>query len=98
MLQTTIEEQPPQHPSLEADPEQLRQALLNLTLNAIEAAGPNGWIRIECKASDPRFVRLQVLDSGPGVPSSIVDRLFEPFTTTKPEGVGLGLTVAKQIV
>lgn len=82
---------------LNADAEQLRQALLNLVLNAIEAAGPGGWVRLECDTSNPIVIHLRIRDSGPGVPRSLSDRLFEPFTTSKPEGVGLGLTVARQI-
>lgn len=81
----------------DVDPEQLRQSLLNLVLNSLEAAGPEGWVRIECDASSGSVLRLRVIDSGPGVPPDIVERLFEPFTTTKPEGVGLGLTVSRQI-
>jgi signal transduction histidine kinase len=73
-----------------ADPEQLRQLLLNLTLNGIEAAGPGGWVRIHCTA-DTRQCRIEVSDSGAGPPDNVVERLFESFVTSKPEGVGLGL-------
>ncbi len=83
-------------PRFLADVDQLRQLLLNLVLNAIEAAGPNGWVRIEC-AGDRDYVVLRVLDSGPGPPAALEDRLFEPFATGKPEGVGLGLAVARKI-
>jgi signal transduction histidine kinase len=81
----------------EIDAEQLRQALLNLVLNALEAAGPKGSVRIECDCSQPTAFRIRVFDSGQGVSAAIADRLFEPFTTSRPEGVGLGLTVARQI-
>lgn len=84
--------------TVDADPEQLRQALLNLVLNAIEACGPDGWVRVECDAQFGNIVCLRVLDSGPGVTSIVADHLFEPFTTSKSEGVGLGLTVARQII
>ncbi|MFN0019794.1 MAG: sensor histidine kinase [Pirellulaceae bacterium] len=83
---------------LSADAKQLSQLLLNLLLNGIEAAGPGGWVRIETgvrKEGRQAFVRM--LDSGPGVPAEIADKLFEPFATSKPEGVGLGLAVARQI-
>jgi signal transduction histidine kinase len=79
-----------------ADAAQLRQLLLNLVLNAIEAAGPGGWVRIEAERS-PRALRLRVIDSGPGPRADLAERLFEPFATGKPEGIGLGLTVARQI-
>jgi signal transduction histidine kinase len=81
---------------LYADPDQLRQMLMNLILNASDAAGPNGWVRIE-SAVEPGQVLLRVIDNGPGPPADIADRLFEPFTTSKPEGVGLGLPVIQQI-
>lgn len=81
-----------------ADAKQLGQLLLNLLLNAIEAAGPGGWVRIETGVRDDRrqaYVRM--LDSGIGVPAEVADKLFEPFATSKPEGIGLGLAVARQI-
>jgi signal transduction histidine kinase len=80
-----------------ADAEQLRQLLVNLVLNAIEAASPHGWVRVECD-DQPDAVVLRVLDSGSGPAPEVVDRLFEPFVTGKREGIGLGLTVARQIV
>jgi len=77
-----------------ADAQQIRQLLMNLVLNGVEAAGPGGWVRIEL-ARCAGATTLRVLDSGPGPPS--LERLFEPFATGKPEGIGLGLTVARQI-
>lgn len=79
-----------------ADAGQLRQMLLNLVLNAVEAAGPRGWVRIDL-GCDAMQVTLRVCDSGPGPEPELVDRLFETFTTGKPEGVGLGLAVARQV-
>ncbi len=106
-LQKDFSSDQPQQFVIDADPEQLRQGLLNLVLNAIDAAGPEGWVRIEgtsrgravCAESEAVSccVRLRVFDSGRGVRAEIADRLFEPFTTGKTEGVGLGLTVSRQI-
>jgi len=84
-------------PALWADTSQLRQLLLNLLLNALEAAGPGGWVRIEL-STRPSEVLLRIVDSGPGVDAAIRDHLFEPFATTKPEGLGLGLSVVRQVV
>ena len=81
---------------IQADAEQLRHALLNLLLNAIEAAGPGGRVTVELSAADDRYL-IRVRDSGKGVPPELLDKLFEAFTTSKPEGVGLGLTVGRQI-
>lgn len=83
---------------LSADAKQLGQLLLNLLLNGIEAAGPGGWVRIETGVrEDERQAFVRLLDSGPGPPAEIEAKLFEPFATSKPEGVGLGLAVARQI-
>ena len=70
--------------------------LLNLLLNAVDAAGPNGRVRVVLR-SDERQLELRIYDTGPGPPQEIARRLFEPFATGKPEGIGLGLTVARQI-
>ena len=95
---------------LNADAGQLRQLLINLVLNAADAAGPGGKVKVEIDRSrhTPCVVAftdshvgdnliLRVIDSGPGPPAQILPRLFEPFATSKPEGVGLGLAVAQQI-
>ena len=80
-----------------ADAEQLRQLLLNLVLNAIDAVGSNGWVRVELASHPTQSIRIRVLDSGPGPPPEIAAKLFEPFVTGKPEGIGLGLAVSRQI-
>jgi signal transduction histidine kinase len=78
--------------ALEGDAGQLGEMIVNLLGNAIDAAGPGG--RVEVRAGN---LFLEVLDSGPGPPAELADRLFEPFVTGKPEGVGLGLAVAQQV-
>jgi len=83
--------------ALSADADQLRQLLLNLVLNAVEAAGPGGWVRVETPAPTST-ITLRVSDSGPGVAPEVAERLFEPFVTGRPEGIGLGLAVVRQIV
>jgi signal transduction histidine kinase len=76
---------------------QLRQLLLNLLVNAVEASAGGAEVRLTLRA-DAASVRLCVEDEGPGVPPEVEHRIFDPFVTTKPEGVGLGLSVAQQIV
>ncbi len=93
---------PPSEPfTLSGDAGQLQQLLLNLLGNAIDAAGPNGWVSVEMGAepqpSGSVAVVLDICDSGPGVTKDVAERLFEPFVTGKPEGVGLGLAVARQV-
>lgn len=82
--------------------EALRQVLVNLILNAIEAASreSNGLPRVivELQKRDMARAVLQVKDSGPGPAESVRDQLFQPFVSEKPEGAGLGLFVAHRIV
>jgi signal transduction histidine kinase len=76
--------------------EPLRAALVNLALNAIDAAGPGGWVRLGAAAVDGG-ISLAVEDSGAGPPAELAATLHEPFVTGKPEGVGLGLAVASAV-
>jgi signal transduction histidine kinase len=83
------------------DPGRLGQLILNVLGNAVEAAGPGGTVQVALAeetrlAPHAPIVVLEVLDSGPGPAPEVADRLFEPFVTGKPEGVGLGLAVAQQ--
>lgn len=77
------------------DVDVVRAALLNLSLNAIEAAGPAGRVELRVTEEQP-WVQLDVCDDGPGVASDVAESLFDPFVTTKLEGVGLGLALAQQ--
>ncbi len=79
-----------------ADAEMLRTALLNLALNACQAAGADG-VDIELSASDG-VGRIAVRDRGPGIPAAVRAHLFEPFVTTRPEGTGLGLSIVKKMI
>ena len=74
----------------------LRAALVNLALNGIDAAGRGGRVRLSASVLDNR-VELVVEDTGQGPPAAIRDTISEPFVTGKPEGIGLGLSVAKAV-
>jgi signal transduction histidine kinase len=76
------------------DADSIRAAILNLVTNAIEAAGPHGEVTISVSESDGDTV-VAVADTGPGPPPATEGALFEPFITSKQEGVGLGLTLAQ---
>jgi signal transduction histidine kinase len=80
-----------------ADSGQLRQVMANLMANAVEAIGQSGRIRVEAHRGG-EFDEILVRDDGPGVPSDLRQRVFEPLITTKAKGTGLGLPICRQIV
>jgi signal transduction histidine kinase len=75
----------------------LRQILLNLALNAIEAAPEGGHVRIAA-AQRGGSVEIAIEDDGPGVPDALRARVFEPFFSTKSKPGGLGLAITKRLV
>jgi signal transduction histidine kinase len=89
---------PPESLTISADPEQFSHIIVNLLTNALDAAGPGGWVEIKVGWSPQKRVFLEIIDSGPGPNPEIADRLFEPFVSGKSEGMGLGLALAKQII
>ena len=86
-------------PDVEADPGQLRQALVNLVENAVQATSPRGEVRIVGAVAPgaAAAVVLAVEDDGPGVDEAVRRRLFEPLVTTKARGIGLGLALVKRV-
>jgi len=78
------------------DTEQIRRALDNLLLNAIEAAPPHSAILVSAQLNGDTLI-LGVHDEGAGPPSEIREHLFEPFVTGRPEGTGLGLSLVREI-
>jgi signal transduction histidine kinase len=79
------------------DPERIHRALANLVVNAIQAAGERGWVRVAVQ-SDDDGVEIEVTDSGPGIPADHLPRIFNPFFTTKSSGTGLGLAICHRII
>jgi signal transduction histidine kinase len=79
-----------------ADLAGLRAAVLNLTMNAVEAAGPGGEVSLGASAEHGE-VTIDVCDTGPGPAPEVAETLLEPFVTSKPEGVGLGLALAQRV-
>lgn len=80
-----------------ADPDQIRQVVLNLVLNAMQAIGQKGRVIVTTHQDGVWFV-LEVRDTGPGISPKILSKLFQPFTTTKTDGNGLGLSVVHSII
>jgi signal transduction histidine kinase len=85
-----------QSATVDADEASLRAAVLNLVLNAIEAAGVGGSVSIDLLEKEQEET-ITVSDSGPGPPAMLSETMFEAFVTGKPEGVGLGLALARQV-
>jgi PAS domain S-box-containing protein len=86
-------------PWLSVAPDQIKQVFLNLVLNAVEAMPDGGRLTIRALCTDePEGVRITLRDTGPGIPPEVFPRLFEPFYTTKEQGLGLGLYVTYGIV
>lgn len=86
-------------PSVRADESQLFQVLVNLLLNSLQATGEGGTVHIVVGAgTDENVLQLRVEDNGPGIPESEMEKLFDPFYTTRDEGTGLGLSVVYAII
>jgi signal transduction histidine kinase len=96
---------------IQGDPHQLRQIFTNLLTNAFEAMnGSSGMVEIMATAIDGEdepmpgaehlgpTILITISDNGPGIPPEVVDRIFSPFFTTKPQGSGLGLAIVRKIV
>jgi signal transduction histidine kinase/ActR/RegA family two-component response regulator len=86
-----------------ADRQRLKQVLLNLLSNAVKYNRDGGQVAISCRQEAPGRLRLQVADTGPGIPAAMMDRLFEPFERLGAEerhveGTGLGLALSRQLV
>jgi C4-dicarboxylate-specific signal transduction histidine kinase len=89
-------------PAVKADRTQLQQVILNLILNAVQAMSESGQdvreLQISTEANQPDGVTVSVRDSGPGMRPENLDRLFDPFYTTKSAGMGMGLAICRSIV
>jgi signal transduction histidine kinase len=84
-------------PFLEADPNQLKQVLVNLIKNALEATEVDGQILLSTGFQDGQ-AWLAVRDTGKGMPPEVLENIFHPFFTTKDKGTGLGLAVIHKII
>lgn len=91
---------PPTLPQVQGDRRQLRQVLLNILVNALDAIPSPGHIHITVRQESPGIVAVAIQDDGPGIPPTILPYIFDPFFTTKPagRGTGLGLAVSQGIV
>jgi two-component system sensor histidine kinase HydH len=87
----------PRLPQVEVDPNQIKQVLLNLIKNSLEAMDSGGQI-ILASGADPHQVWFSIQDTGPGMSEEVLEKIFNPFFTTKETGTGLGLAVIHKII
>ena len=101
-----VENYHPRIPKIKVDKTQMHQVFLNLFLNAIQAMPEGGELRIDVAPVTTgslgmlkqNFIKINISDTGKGIPSNILQKIFDPFFTTKPKGIGLGLSITYQIV
>ena len=92
-------------PLVMVDAEQIKQVLLNILLNAVQSIPGEGQIWVETRVvripredTTVRFVQIEVRDTGVGIPKENMERVFDPFFSTRPDGSGLGLAISYQII
>jgi two-component system NtrC family sensor kinase len=88
-------------PTVRADPDRIKQVLVNIVLNAIQATSAGGLVSVAARVIErgrERFCQVEVRDTGAGIPVAAQEDIFNPFFTTKDKGTGLGLSIAHQIV
>ena len=88
-------------PPVYVDPKQIQQVFLNLFLNAVQAMQQGGTLTVQsglAQCGGVEMVRVNVIDTGPGIPQNILDKIFTPFFTTKAQGTGLGLAISHRLI
>ncbi len=97
---TVIEEFDYQLPLVNADPNRLKQIFINIIVNALQAMTGTGHLLLQTSRCDDCFVKVRIKDTGPGIPKAVMERIYEPFYSTKQpgEGTGLGLFITMKIM
>jgi two-component system, sporulation sensor kinase E len=93
-----LEDYAPDTPDVMADPEQLKQIFVNLISNAVQAMSEAGGRLEVSTGAEEGFVFVRFVDDGPGIPSEVLGKIFDPFVSTRDDGTGLGLTIVHRIV
>ena len=93
-----VKQYAPDLPRIKGDMEQLQQLFLNLLFNAIQAMDDGGTITINTVFDSPEWVRVELTDTGQGIPQAQLGRIFDPFFSTRERGTGLGLSIAHRHV
>ncbi|MFO8056818.1 MAG: response regulator [bacterium] len=91
---------PGDFPYLVVNQHQIKQVIMNLVINAVQASGKGDTVHLRARRNEDRTISIEIADHGEGIPQEIEDKIFDPFFTTKPEGqgTGLGLSVSYRIV
>jgi two-component system, NtrC family, sensor histidine kinase HydH len=89
---------PPVPVIVRADGEKLRQAFLNIILNALQATPAGGTVSISTSVDQSTSCEIRFCDSGPGIDAATLEKIFDSFFTTKPDGTGLGLSITRKII
>ena len=96
---TIVRDFDPHLPKTMADPVQFQQVLMNLLLNAADAMPNGGTLTAQTLHEEASpFLRITIRDTGSGIDQSMIDKIFQPFFTTKPKGTGLGLSITRRLV
>jgi signal transduction histidine kinase len=97
---TVIEEFDYQLSPVKADPDRLKQVFINIIVNALQAMTGPGHLLLQTSRGDDFFVKVRIKDTGPGIPEAVLERIYEPFYSTKQpgEGTGLGLFITMKIM
>lgn len=85
-------------PRVEADSSQMQQVFLNILLNAVDAIETKGTIAVTSRVEGENHIRIQISDTGKGMPEAALEKIFTPFFTTKSKGTGLGLSICKRLI
>jgi two-component system sensor kinase FixL len=89
----------PELPEVAVDRIQVQQFVVNLIRNAVEAMeSERRELTVSAAPDGDGGVAIRVADTGPGLPPEVAERLFQPFVTTKPQGMGIGLSICRSIV
>ena len=98
---TLIENHQHENLRIKADPDMIKQIVMNLVLNAVESMGQDGELKlttlVNADDAENQLFQISVSDTGPGIPDDIKDSLFDPFVKGKDQGVGLGLSISQRI-
>ena len=98
---TLVENHQHENLRIKADPDMIKQIVMNLVLNAVESMGQDGELKlttlVNADDAENQLFQISVSDTGPGIPDEIKDSLFDPFVKGKDQGVGLGLSISQRI-